>query len=104
MNLPATIQRQMREYPRFYQQVWTACARIPRGETRTYGWIARAIGRPRAARAVGQALGKNPFAPVVPCHRVVGINGRLTGYSGRGGIAAKKRLLARERRIPTRRS
>lgn len=86
----------MRGYPEFYQKVWLACASIPKGETRTYGQIARQIGRPRAARAVGQALAKNPFAPRVPCHRVVGKSGQLTGYSAAGGINAKFRVLIRE--------
>ena len=86
----------MHDYPEFYQKVWQACARIPRGEIRTYGWIAQKIGRPHAARAVGQALAKNPFAPSVPCHRVVGKSGRLTGYSASGGINSKFRLLVKE--------
>jgi O-6-methylguanine DNA methyltransferase len=86
----------MQDYPRFYQKVWKACAAIPKGETRTYGDIARKIGRPRAARAVGRALAKNPFAPRVPCHRVVGKSGRLTGYSATGGLNAKLGLLVRE--------
>lgn len=86
----------MSGYPPFYQAVWKACAEIPAGQVRTYGWIARRIGKPKAARAVGQALGKNPFAPRIPCHRVVGANGKLTGYSGKGGVATKRRLLQRE--------
>lgn len=96
-TLPRTIVKKMREYPAFYRKVWAACAEIPKGETRTYGWIARRIGRPKAARAVGRALAANPFAPVIPCHRVIGANGKLTGYSGPGGIAQKRRLLLRER-------
>ncbi|MBI4432982.1 MAG: MGMT family protein [Candidatus Omnitrophica bacterium] len=80
----------------FYRAVWRACGRIPKGQVRTYGWIARKIGRPRAARAVGRALAANPFAPVIPCHRVVGADGSLTGYSGPGGIQAKRRLLKKE--------
>lgn len=87
----------MKSYPLFYQKVWRACAQIPLGETRTYGWIAREIGHPHAARAVGQALAANPFAPAVPCHRVIGSSGRLTGYSGRGGLRQKKRLLDTEK-------
>lgn len=92
----------MRAYPRFYQKVWKACAAIPRGRTRTYGWVARAVGRPGAARAVGQALKANPFAPVVPCHRVVAAGGRLGGYSAPGGLKAKRRLLEREGALPPR--
>jgi len=89
---------QMKTYSVFYQEVWKACAEIPKGETRTYGWIAKRIGRPKAARAVGRALAANPFAPVIPCHRVLGADGALTGYSGPGGIAQKRRMLLRERR------
>ena len=96
MNLPRRVLKEMKDYSPFYQAVWKACAEIPEGQVRTYGWIARRIGKPRAARAVGQALGKNPFAPLVPCHRVVGADGRLTGFSASGGIAAKRRLLERE--------
>jgi O-6-methylguanine DNA methyltransferase len=85
-KLPKRIVDAMRNYPPFYQAVWRACAEIPRGEVRTYGWIAQRIGKPKSARAVGQALGKNPFAPTVPCHRVVGADGRLTGYSAAGAL------------------
>ncbi|MBI4677274.1 MAG: MGMT family protein [Elusimicrobia bacterium] len=94
--LPSRILRAMKAHPPFHQAVWRACAGIPKGQVRTYGWIAREIGRPGAARAVGQALGKNPFAPHVPCHRVVGADGRLTGFSGPGGVKAKRRLLLRD--------
>jgi O-6-methylguanine DNA methyltransferase len=86
----------MKDHPPFYQAVWKACTEIPKGQVRTYGWIARRIGKPKAARAVGQALGRNPFAPTVPCHRVVGADGRLTGFSAPGGVAAKRRLLIKE--------
>ena len=86
----------MKPYTAFQQKVWKACAEIPKGQTRTYGWIARRIGRPGAARAVGTALGKNPFAPAIPCHRVVPSNGKLGGYSGKGGVRAKSALLRRE--------
>ena len=96
MKLPKKISEQMKEYPAFYQAVWKACAEIPKGQVRTYGWIARRVGKPKAARAVGQALGKNPFAPTIPCHRVVGADGRLTGYSGAGGVKAKRRMLLKE--------
>ena len=95
-NISKKIADAMRPYPSFYQAVWKACAEIPKGEVRTYGWIARRIGRPGSARAVGQALGKNPFAPAVPCHRVVGADGRLTGYSAAGGVAKKRRMLLAE--------
>jgi methylated-DNA-[protein]-cysteine S-methyltransferase len=95
-TLPDDIRTKMRSYSNFYQQVWRACAEIPAGETRTYGWIAARIGKPGAARAVGMALGANPFAPTVPCHRVVRSDGSMGGYSAPGGIAAKRRILARE--------
>ncbi|MBI3288160.1 MAG: MGMT family protein [Elusimicrobia bacterium] len=96
MRIPKKIADAMRRYPAFYQDVWKACALIPKGEVRTYGWIAKRVGKPGAARAVGQALGKNPFAPTIPCHRVVGADGRLTGYSGAGGVEKKRRMLRAE--------
>jgi O-6-methylguanine DNA methyltransferase len=67
---------------------------IPRGEVRTYGWVAREIGRPLASRAVGRALGRNPIPFIIPCHRVVGSGGRLTGYAF--GLPLKRRVLQRE--------
>jgi len=77
----------------FNARVYETARAIPPGETRTYGDIARAIGQPTGARAVGQALGRNPFAIVVPCHRVVGANGRMIGFSANGGVGMKMRLL-----------
>jgi methylated-DNA-[protein]-cysteine S-methyltransferase len=79
----------------FQQAVWTALRRIPFGETRSYGEIAAAIGRPGAARAVGRANGTNPVCVVVPCHRVIGADGSLTGFAF--GETTKRRLLALER-------
>lgn len=90
------IKRDMRAYSPFEQKVWRACATIPKGQTRTYGWIAQKLGQPNAARAVGTALGKNPFAPMIPCHRVVRSDGSMGGYSGEGGIKTKLKLLKRE--------
>ena len=78
----------------FQHRVWEALRQIPRGETRTYSQLAQAIGAPKAVRAVGAACGANPLAVVVPCHRAVGADGRLTGY--RWGIERKRRLLAIE--------
>lgn len=78
----------------FDQKVWDAVSRVPRGKVTTYGSLARAIGIPKAARAVGRALNKNPHAPRVPCHRVIQSNGRLGGYAG--GIGKKIVLLRRE--------
>lgn len=78
----------------FTERVWSVCARIPPGRVATYGDVAAAAGSPGAARAAGQALGRNPYAPLIPCHRVVGAGGRLTGYAG--GLANKRRRLAAE--------
>ena len=78
----------------FQQAVWRALREIPSGETRSYGDIARRVGRPAAARAVGAACGRNPIGILVPCHRVVGTNGSLTGYAG--GLQRKRALLAHE--------
>jgi len=78
----------------FRRAVWEATRTIPYGQTRSYGWVARQIGKPMALRAVGQALAKNPLPIVVPCHRVIGKNGSLTGFAG--GLDMKKRLLELE--------
>ncbi|MES5818890.1 methylated-DNA--[protein]-cysteine S-methyltransferase [Streptomyces sp. RG80] len=79
----------------FQRSVWQQLVRIPYGETRTYGELADALGNPGASRAVGLANGKNPIGIVVPCHRVVGSDGSLTGYGG--GLERKQRLLDFER-------
>ena len=79
----------------FQRRVWTALQAIPYGETRTYGQIADQIGSPGASRAVGLANGRNPVSIIVPCHRVIGSNGGLTGYGG--GLDRKKTLLALEK-------
>lgn len=91
-NLRA-IQLDMSRVPQFNARVYDTARAIPPGCTRTYGDIAHAIGDASAARAVGQALGRNPFAIVVPCHRVVGANDKLVGFSANGGIATKLRML-----------
>jgi O-6-methylguanine DNA methyltransferase len=83
----------------FQLQVWRALLEIPYGETRSYGEIARAVGRPGATRAVGNANGANPVALVVPCHRVIQSGGRLGGFGG--GVELKARLLALERAAPS---
>jgi methylated-DNA-[protein]-cysteine S-methyltransferase len=80
----------------FQQRVLRAVARVPRGEVATYAEIARRIDRPRAARAVGQALRRNPIPIVIPCHRVLASDGGLGGYTGRGGVRTKRQLLALE--------
>jgi methylated-DNA-[protein]-cysteine S-methyltransferase len=78
----------------FQRHVWTIARDIPRGQTRTYGQIARAAGSPEAARAVGQAMARNPWPIVVPCHRVLGSDGSLTGFGG--GVELKRRMLQLE--------
>ena len=83
----------------FQRIVWDALAQIPYGVTRTYGELAKAIGRPAASRAVGTANSKNPISIIVPCHRVIGAGGALTGYAG--GVRAKQWLLAHEQRYMT---
>src|SRR5262249_8294568 len=80
----------------FQKKVWKALLEIPEGEVRTYGWIAQKIGHPKAVRAVGSAVAKNPLVPDVPCHRVIRSDGSLGGYSGEGGIEAKRALLKKE--------
>lgn len=82
----------------FQREVWDALVRIPYGETESYGQLAVRVGRPGAARAVGGANGRNPLPIVVPCHRVVGASGALTGYGGRSqeGIAIKRWLIDHE--------
>ncbi len=81
----------------FQQRVWDELVRIPYGETISYAELARRIGEPRAVRAVGRANGANPIAIVVPCHRVIGADGTLTGYAG--GLEKKRALLALEARV-----
>ena len=79
----------------FQQKVWAALRTIPRGEVRTYTGIAVQIGHPSSARAVANACGKNPYAPEVPCHRVIRSDGSIGGYSAEGG-SEKKRAMLRE--------
>jgi methylated-DNA-[protein]-cysteine S-methyltransferase len=83
----------------FQQQVWHSLRTIPYGATCSYGDIARQIGKPRAVRAVGAANGRNPLPIIIPCHRVIGSTGKLTGFSG--GLAAKEALLKLEQRYAT---
>ena len=80
----------------FQRSVWAALLTIPFGETRTYAEIARQVGKPAAFRAVGAANGRNPISIITPCHRVLGSDGKLTGFAG--GLEAKAELLAMERR------
>lgn len=81
----------------FQRAVWQALRRIPAGHTCSYGDVARAIGKPAAARAVGAAVGRNPVSLVVPCHRVLGAGGALTGYAG--GVERKRALLELEKKL-----
>jgi methylated-DNA-[protein]-cysteine S-methyltransferase len=80
---------------RFQKDVWEALVAIPFGETRSYGQLANQLGNPRATRAVGAANGRNPVSIIVPCHRVIGASGKLTGFAG--GLDAKARLLGLEK-------
>ncbi len=80
----------------FQKKVWHALCDIKKAEVITYSELARRIGKPRAVRAVASAVGKNPFAPDVPCHRVVRSDGGLGGYSAPGGVKTKRALLAKE--------
>ena len=80
----------------FQRKVYEVLLKIPKGEVRTYAEVAWMIGKPNAARAVGQALKRNRWASGIPCHRVIASDGTLGGYSAKGGTAAKRRLLRRE--------
>jgi O-6-methylguanine DNA methyltransferase len=82
----------------FQKEVWQAMLEIPFGKTMSYLEIAKKINRPKAVRAVGQACKRNPIGIVVPCHRVIGSDGSLTGYSGKNFIHVKQKLLDHERR------
>ena len=81
---------------KFQVKVWKYLLKIPKGKVKTYKQIAIAIKKPNSARAVGNAIGKNPYAPRIPCHRVIRSNGKLGGYSGKGGIKKKLKLLKKE--------
>ena len=80
----------------FQLTVWSYLKTIPPGSVKTYSQVAKAIGKPLAVRAVANAIGKNPFPPIIPCHRVIRSDGSLGGYSGKGGIRTKRLLLKRE--------
>jgi|TARA_B110000967_G_scaffold196727_1_gene227665 methylated-DNA-[protein]-cysteine S-methyltransferase len=81
----------------FQLKVWNYLKNIPKGSVKTYTDVAKAIGKPKAVRAVANAIGKNPYPIKIPCHRVIRSDGSLGGYSGRGGINKKRRLLISER-------
>jgi O-6-methylguanine DNA methyltransferase len=92
-DVPVDVEGQ----PRFRVKVWKVLQSIPYGRVRSYGWVARKVGKPRAARAIGGACGANPVPLLVPCHRVIAGDGSLGGFSG--GVGVKKRLLKLERVI-----
>ena len=82
---------------KFQRKVWAYLSKIPRGSVKTYSQVAKDIGKPLATRAVANAIGKNRYAPKIPCHRVIRSDGGLGGYSGRGGIKTKLSLLRSEK-------
>lgn len=92
----ASVPLDLEGVPEFNRRVYDAARAIPPGETRSYGDIAKELGEPGAAQAVGRALGRNPVPIVVPCHRVLAANGALHGFSAPGGIETKRRMLAIE--------
>jgi len=92
----STIALDMDEVPAFHRRVYEAARNIPPGMTLSYGDIAARVGAPGAPRAVGQALGRNPFPIIVPCHRVLAAGGKIGGFSAQGGVATKRRMLAIE--------
>ena len=81
---------------KFQQKVWAYLRKIPYGSVKTYSQVAKGIGKPLASRAVANAIGQTPYAPKVPCHRVIRSDGSLGGYSGKGGRKTKKFLLKKE--------
>ena len=81
---------------KFQLKIWKYLKKIPRGSIKTYSQVAKDIGKPSAVRAVANAIGKNPYPPMIPCHRVIRSDGSLGGYSGKGGIKTKKMLLNKE--------
>ena len=84
------------EGTKFQIKVWKAISKIPKGGTQTYKEIAKLIGKPKASRAVANACGQNPYVIKIPCHRVIRSDGNIGGYSGKGGMREKKRLLKNE--------
>ena len=96
-KLSSSIRKKLNSYPVFYRKVWLECFKIPRGKTVTYKELAERLGNGCAARAVGNALAKNPFAPHIPCHRVIRSDGSIGGYSGPGGVKTKREFIKREK-------
>ena len=87
----------IRSGTKFQIKVWNYLKKIPKGKVKTYKQVAKGIGMPKASRAVANACGKNPYAPKIPCHRVIRSDGGLGGYSGKGGIRQKLKLLRSEK-------
>tara|TARA_B100000965_G_scaffold218604_1_gene182953 strand:+ start:240 stop:515 length:276 start_codon:yes stop_codon:yes gene_type:complete len=81
---------------KFQLKVWRFIKKIPKGSIKTYAQVAKEIGKPLAIRAVANAIGKNPYPPKIPCHRIIKSDGTLGGYSGKGGIKTKRKLLKNE--------
>ncbi|MCK4261940.1 MGMT family protein [bacterium] len=92
----ANWQKKLKECPPFQRRVWEVVKTIPYGQTRSYKWVAEKSGNPKASRAVGQALKKNPIPGIIPCHRVIRSNGSLGGFSPFGGRRRKRGLLLSE--------
>ena len=86
----------MQKGTKFQRKIWYFLTKIPRGSVKTYSEVAKAIGKPKAVRAVANAIGRNPYSPRIPCHRVIKSDGTIGGYSGKGGIKTKKSLLKKE--------
>jgi len=98
LNDPFSVTLDLTSGTDFQQSVWRALLQIPAGQTQTYGHIAKALRNPNAVRAVGAAVGRNPISLIVPCHRIVGSDGQLTGYAG--GLWRKAHLLTLEKALP----
>lgn len=96
----STVRLDMTGVPDFQQRIYALARQLQPGQTTTYGELARQVGDPDAARAVGQAMASNRFAPIVPCHRVLAANGATGGFSARGGVHTKLQMLAIERAAP----
>lgn len=96
----SSVRLDMTDVPEFQQRIYALARQLQPGQTTTYGELARQVGEPGAARAVGQAMGSNRFAPIVPCHRVLAANGAPGGFSARGGVHTKLQMLTIERAAP----
>lgn len=86
----------MRKNTKLQLKVWNYLKKIPRGTIKTYMQVAKAVGKPNAVRAIANAIGKNPYPPQIPCHRVIRSDGSIGGYSGKGGTKSKRKLLKKE--------